>query len=410
MLERGLRTLVSCLTLALAATECKPIILQEAGAPECESNTECDSATVCAFRHCHDACVTSADCSRGRCVTSESGSVCQLDVEVACARNSDCPATLICGADAQCRNQCRTTHDCLPGQLCSLSGECADVSEVDPAGGLKGAPWPVDSGGEGSSYAAGGSAGGGGMSAAAAASGGTGGRSGGVGSLPPWATAGSGAVGAAASDGAGGAPEPEGVPLVPVDGWLDGTSNVLMIQGGIFAYADPFATLSLSQDFTATNACIKGIAPRVDLSCIPAAGSNCYGTYWGSGIGLNLNQSLDPSTDPPTVLPPLAFDATSLKGFSFELTGNAVPAYGALRFGVFTADAEFCRINYNVSTGLNIVLFSELSASCYISTDGGQISESAQSSLVRVAWHVMTNAASAFEYDFCVSNIRALLK
>jgi hypothetical protein len=462
MFERWLKKLVSCLTLATlgGATECKPVIIEEgSSAQECGSNSDCDSATVCAFRRCHDACSSSADCARGRCVIAEPGGVCQLDQESSCARNSDCPPALLCGADGQCRNACRTNQDCLGGQLCSLTGECADISEVDPNGSLKGTQVHGDPGASSTagswSNASASTGGKGGMSAGGAANGATGGYataatsgyataatsgyasagaggkanlgtagmasagkagvntggSGGVGGTPPWGVAGSGGQGGTgATEGAGGAAEPEGVPLVPNNGWLAGDSNALMIQGAIFPYADPVATLSLSQDFTGANACIKGTAPKVDLSCIPDPGSTCYGKYFGSGIGLYLDQPLDLSTDPATVLSPLPFDASSLKGFSFELTGNAVPQHGALRFGVFTADAEFCRVNYDFKIGRNTVLFDALVANCYSPPDAGPMPESARSALIRVGWHVMTNPATAFDYDFCVSDIRALLK
>jgi hypothetical protein len=264
-----------------------------------------------------------------------------------------------------------------------------------------------------------GAGGSGGPAGGGPSSGGTGGASGGeprgkagAGGEPPWGPAGSGGVaGVAGSDATAGGPSaPEEVRLTPADGWLAGTSNTLSIQGAIFPYADPVATLSLISDFTGANACIKGTAPKVDLSCIPDPGSDCYGKYFGSGIGLYLNQPLDDTTDPPTVLSPVAYDASSLKGFSFELTGNAVPSVRALRFGVFTADAEFCEINYNFKIGVNTVLFSEMRLACYSPTPGAQTTETAQSSLMRIGWHVMTNPVSAFDYDFCISNIRALLK
>src|SRR6478736_787640 len=458
MFGRWARALVSCLTLAtLGVTDCKPVVIEDkSGTRACESHARCDSDAVCAFGLCHDACATSADCARGRCVITQSGSACLLDQEMGCVQHSDCPAPLLCGADGQCRNACQTNDNCLNGQLCSLTGECADANELDPTGNLEGAP--RDPGGQsvgGWNNASGGAAAKGGMGAGGAAhtgsagmasaggkanfgkggsgTGGLGGTAGG-GPLPiggaggasgggpgskagaggglPWGAAGSGgAAGAAGSEETGGGPtEPEGVLLTPAEGWLAGTSNTLSMQGAIFPYADPVATLSLISDFTGANACIKGTAPKVDLSCIPDPGSDCYGKYFGSGIGLYLNQPLDDTTDPPTALSPVAYDASLLKGFSFELTGNAVPGIRALRFGVFTADTEFCEINYNFKIGVNTVLFSEMHAACYGPAGTAQTAEAAQSTLIRIGWHVMTNPATAFDYDFCISNIRALLK
>jgi len=371
------------------------------------------------------------------------------------------------------RAGCQTNNDCLKGQLCSLSGECADVSELEPTGNLKGVAgdpagisvggWSNASGSAagnggagavggvrlGTSGTANGGTGAGGFaftgSAGMASAGGkanlgkggsgTGGSSGsvggghpsdggsggatgggaggkaGAGGEPSWGAGSGGAAGVAGSEETGGSSsEPDGVLLTPADGWVAGTSNTLRIQGAIFPYADPVATLSLISDFTGANACIKGTAPKVDLSCTPDPGSDCYGKYFGSGIGLYLDQPLDDTTDPPTALSPVAYDASPLKGFSFELTGNAVPGIRALRFGVFTADAEFCEINYNFKVGVNTVLFSEMHAACYGPAGTAQTAETVQSALIRIGWHVMTNPATAFDYDFCISNIRALLK
>jgi hypothetical protein len=44
--------------------------------------------------------------------------------------------------DLQCRNECKADVDCITDQRC-VSGVCADQSEINPDGTLKGA---VDAG------------------------------------------------------------------------------------------------------------------------------------------------------------------------------------------------------------------------------------------------------------------------
>jgi hypothetical protein len=65
--------------------------------------------------------------------------VCQLMIEAVCHYNSDCKSPLVCAADFQCRNECLTDRDCMTGQKC-VAGTCAEPSEINPDGTLKGAP------------------------------------------------------------------------------------------------------------------------------------------------------------------------------------------------------------------------------------------------------------------------------
>jgi hypothetical protein len=97
----------------------------------CLLNTDCESPLVCAFRRCHNACMTTRDCPAGqRCVASDRPfNVCQLDIERDCQYNSQCAVGQVCGVDAHCRDACAGDRDCIPGQLC-ISGSCADLPEL----------------------------------------------------------------------------------------------------------------------------------------------------------------------------------------------------------------------------------------------------------------------------------------
>ena len=171
--------------------------------------------------------------------------------------------------------------------------------------------------------------------------------------------------------------------------------------------------------FSGANMCIKGTAAQVDMAsdaCVnktltPPA-TDCYGEYWGSAIGLNLNQPLDMTTDPPMGGTPLPYDASALKGFSFELSGNTVPPPSAMRFKVDDGITEFCNPpSSKLKVGVNTVLFSELAKYCWTTTNPpSPTAETVQSRLVKLVWQVVTNSSATVPYDFCVSNLRALPK
>ncbi|HET7542340.1 MAG TPA: hypothetical protein VFK05_20870, partial [Polyangiaceae bacterium] len=204
------------------------------------------------------------------------------------------------------------------------------------------------------------------------------------------------------------------VPLTPTNGWIDG-QNAAHIQGAVFAFADATSALGMSMDFTGANACIQGTAAKVDMAseaCLnhtftPPA-TDCYGEYWGAAIGMNLNQTIDPTTMMGNT--PAPFDASALQGFSFELTGNVLPGPNALRFVVENEDKQFCNpSSVKLRAGSNTVLFSELFSRCFTTTDPPQPSaETVKSALIRISWQVVTNSSSTTPFDFCVSNVRAL--
>jgi len=103
----------------------------------CLVNSDCNNPLVCAFRRCHNACMSTRDCPVPlRCVASDRPfHVCQLNEERKCTYNSDCPIRQVCAADAQCRDQCQGDADCLAEQTC-ISGTCAERNELTDAGTL----------------------------------------------------------------------------------------------------------------------------------------------------------------------------------------------------------------------------------------------------------------------------------
>ena len=101
----------------------------------CLINTDCESPLVCAFRRCHTGCEETRDCPLGqRCVVADKPfHVCQLEDEVGCSYNSQCPGAQVCAIDGQCRDQCQADRDCLTDQLCT-TGTCAALDELVDGG------------------------------------------------------------------------------------------------------------------------------------------------------------------------------------------------------------------------------------------------------------------------------------
>lgn len=208
-----------------------------------------------------------------------------------------------------------------------------------------------------------------------------------------------------------------GVPLDPMNGWVDGASNSLMIQGALFPFGDATSKMGMEPlDFSmsGTMACFKGTAAKVDMASTACTtkmftppAMDCYGEYWGAAIGLNLNQTIDETTMMGST--PAAYDASAIKGFSFTIAGASVPGTASLRFKVENAAGEYCNPAAKpIKAGDNTVLLSDLISACWKPVAGAPTGESAKANLIKIAWQVVTNDKATVPFDFCVSNIRAI--
>jgi hypothetical protein len=228
--------------------------------------------------------------------------------------------------------------------------------------------------------------------------------------------AGSGTVVPMAGTSAGGsATLGEGVPLSPMNGWVDGASNTLMIQGAMFPFGDPTSLMgSMPVDFSmsGTDACFKGTAAKVDMASMACTtkmftppATDCYGEYWGAAIGLNLNQQIDMTTMMGG--DPMPFNASAIKGFTFTIAGGMVPT--SLRFKVEDASGEFCNpATKPVKAGANSFVFEDLIKECWKPVATAANAGSAKAGVIKIAWQVVTNDKGTVPFDFCVSDVRAL--
>jgi hypothetical protein len=231
-------------------------------------------------------------------------------------------------------------------------------------------------------------------------------------------TAGSGTTGGGGSGtggtGTGGA-LPAGVPLTILDGWVAADQNSLGVQGAVFSYADPTSLMGMTEVKTGASYCIAGTAAKVDkasMACTtmmftPPA-TDCYGEYWGAAIGMNLNQPIDPVTM-EGVDPPLAFDASAIKGFAFNIDGPTLPT--TLRFKIEGAGGEFCTPPSKLlARGANTFMLTDLVSECW-ETGAATMNPNAEtikSSVLKIAWQVTTKDTMAIPFDYCVSDVRAL--
>jgi len=76
-----------------------------------------------------------------------------------------------------------------------------------------------------------------------------------------------GASGAGTGTAGSGVILPDGIPLTPTDGWVDVASNILGVQGAMYAYADDTTKLTLTSVFMGPTGCMKGTAAKVVDPC-----------------------------------------------------------------------------------------------------------------------------------------------
>lgn len=193
-----------------------------------------------------------------------------------------------------------------------------------------------------------------------------------------------------------GGPPANSEPIEPADGWVAGDTNESGIQGALYTFKDDSGESTINpDDFAAsgTTVCVDGTGAQVDLECDE---DDCYGYFWGAGVGLNLNQEVDSDET-------LGYnaDASGVVGFYFEITGPTIPQ--GLRFKAVGVgdEADYC---VNITAGERSVLFSELRKSCWQPVAG----EVDTTNLQAVQWQVSTATAGARPFNFCIENIRAI--
>jgi hypothetical protein len=230
---------------------------------------------------------------------------------------------------------------------------------------------------------------------------------GGTGGTAPVAAGGSAGAPVAAGGAGGGAgggaiPTGSGNALThDAEGWVAGTTNGLGIQGSFHTISDTagsppgVTTVALDDLSTPTTVCASGEASQVLMEA--------YGQYWGGGVGFNL-------ADPGGGAGPGPWTRNTVTGFSFTLTGPAIPAGEQMRFkattfegGVVNEDG-YCTF---ATAGANTVQFGDLVSECWTGGAGAP-ALGAATQLVSLQWQVATVTAASTPFDFCIENLTAL--
>jgi hypothetical protein len=229
-----------------------------------------------------------------------------------------------------------------------------------------------------------------------------------------------------AAGGAGGAPAgtgeiPVGTGLLIVpdaEGWVDGSSNGLGIQGAFTAASDGTneagaasetgSTITLDTTTTPGSVCVSGNLAPIAENPASTGPEDAYlwSDYWGGSVGLNLRQVIPagggealPASGWPRVTP-----AGQVTGFSYTLTGTAVPP--RLRFTVDfvgkPAGSTFCQA---LPAGATSSSLTSVVQSCW-EAGGGALPGA---DLLTIAWSIIPIEAVATPFNFCVSNVQAIV-
>jgi hypothetical protein len=230
---------------------------------------------------------------------------------------------------------------------------------------------------------------------------------------PPMGAAGAGGAMMGAA-GAGGAPAggtiPRGEPgtgfeLVPVAGWVAGTTNEAGIQGSFYTISDtaempPGVTTITMDDFaTAGDAiCVSGVASQVV--------GTAYSQYWGGGVAFDLG-------DPGQMQPQQPWTRGNVVGFRYTLTGPTIPPGTSLRFivtfeGQMGTDPYCQQVTATSGTPVTSMLSSaQLIQACW-QAGGAQIPPTAR--LTSLQWQVSTNTEAPTPFDFCIEDLTAVVQ
>jgi hypothetical protein len=235
------------------------------------------------------------------------------------------------------------------------------------------------------------------------------------GSFPQAGTGGVGVGGSMPTGGMGTGGVPSDPYAIPWewDGYVSPKRNIFGLEGGFYFATDCTSTAERNLPCTEgdpilsgpdgqfgwalseTVACARGKAPQVIID--PTTGVPAYELQWGALLGIAMNQQGES-----------VFDARArgIVGFAFDLSGVAPPT---LRVNVVTPEtlgaSHFVTVPVTPFSQ-NALIFGE-------ALQGTWVVNPAALDMSRVSaieFHVSTNSAIPTEFDFCISNLRAILQ
>jgi hypothetical protein len=267
------------------------------------------------------------------------------------------------------------------------SGGGTSAESGSPGGGFDAYVPPVDGGHTDSGTVAGGSGGQGGASLGGA--GGAGGAGGVDGSVDTGQTSETGSA-----DGGG----CQGVPIVPDStGYVAPGSNSVDIHGSWFVYSD-CNDLGGKDCAMVTSPTATGAFPNVGGKMCTSGTNSTAANAWGAGIALELN-------DGPPQMP---YDTVThgVTGFCFDLSGSTIPS-STIRVAFTTTENNDNAPFEAISTpGAHTVLFSDTAQGSWVTTK----TTFDPTMVVLVQFQIPASTASAVAWDFCISNMTAVMQ
>ena len=183
-----------------------------------------------------------------------------------------------------------------------------------------------------------------------------------------------------------------GDPLEIVDGAIAAGSNEHGIAAELFTVtSERNATLEVTED--TGELCVSGVLePVLDGD---------FATQWGAIFGLTFVGDDGEAT-------PWDRDGGSVDGFAFTITGPAIPP---MRFGALAGDGDsavdsFCAPFIAASGDTLEISIDQMTRDCWIPGGEALITPT----LSNIIWNMPTDTFSTQEYDFCVSDLRPILR
>jgi len=280
------------------------------------------------------------------------------------------------------------------------SGSGGSSGDSGDSGGASSDAGGASTTGEDSTNSAGGATSG--TDGGAGGTAGVGGNSGGMGGSTATASGGAGGTTSttttsSSTTSGGGTTGETRTALVPVDGWVDGSTNDVGIQGSWYTYSDEGATVVPADepffDGAGSEICISGTTVPDEYS----------GVYWGVAVGMDFNV-VDETT--------YAYDATShgVVGIRLTLTGSLPPGIQLNLTETTSVEGDvFCTryLGITESSRTLSLYFDEAQFICWYDATFGPIDET----LLRAfSVQVMSEAYQSVPFDFCVENVSAILE
>lgn len=183
--------------------------------------------------------------------------------------------------------------------------------------------------------------------------------------------------------------------LTPEDGWVDGQSNAVGIQGSVFFDVDANlggpSTLSVGSNGPAL--CVSGVVGPVQDAD--------YARDWGGLFGIRLGEASPGQIGTWSPITP----AGTVSGFTFRLTGTAIPI-AQVRIQVEDAAGNYYCSGLG-QAGTYSVSMANLRVACW---ETGGASVTPELPLVSLTWMIIAVETFADPFDFCIEDLTAVLR